>query len=72
MPTPSSRANARKRQAAWRARARAEGLVTLHTWVRRHQLPELNDLIAKLHADPDLLAGPAIHAKTRKLVSTRF
>lgn len=59
----------RKRQAAFRARMKAEGLVQVTGWVHEHQASDAIQVLRRLKKNEDLTPGPLRNTVTNKFVS---
>lgn len=61
----------RNRQAAFRERMKAEGLVQVSGWVHPHQAADVVALMATLRRRDDLTTGPFRNPETGRLVSQK-
>ena len=64
--TPPVTSNA-ARQARFRAKLKAQGMVTVTLIVPRGAVADLNELAEKLRSNPDLRPGPVRNVRTGKL-----
>jgi|EndMetStandDraft_3_1072993.scaffolds.fasta_scaffold415389_2 hypothetical protein len=63
--------SSRNRQAAYRERMKAEGLIQVSGWINPEQAADLIELMNALRHRPDLTTGPLRNPSTGRLVSIR-